>query len=299
MAYTKLFNSIVTSSIWGESNSTRIVWITLLALADKNGEVQASIPGLARVACVSIEECEAAITAFLSPDVYSRTKDDEGRRAEVIDGGWHLINHEKYRKMASREDEQAKNAERQARFRQNKARNEKVTGSNDLVTTSNGGVTPDVYIAEAEAEAEEEKEDYAISEKSSEKEKIKEVFDYWKEALSHSSTKLTPDRVTKIRARLKEGYTPGQLKQAIDGCRASPFHMGDNDTKTKHDGIDLIFRNSAKTDYFIEFAPGPKTNSPAPEDDLALANRMEQAAYWAQFGPEGTLAKARAEKEKI
>lgn len=83
--YTKLFNSIVTSTIWTEDDKTRIVWITMLAIADKNGEVQGSIPGLARIAGVAVDDCRIAIGKFLSPDLDSRTKDDEGRRIEEID----------------------------------------------------------------------------------------------------------------------------------------------------------------------------------------------------------------------
>ena len=123
MAYTKLFNSIVTSTIWSEDDQTRIVWITMLALADKNGEVQGSVPGIARIAGVTVDACRAAIGKFLSPDPDSRTKDDEGRRIEEIDGGWHLINHRKYREMASDADRTEKAAIRQARHREKLKRN--------------------------------------------------------------------------------------------------------------------------------------------------------------------------------
>jgi hypothetical protein len=123
MAYTKLFNSIVTSTIWSEDDQTRIVWITMLALADKNGEVQGSVPGLARSAGVSVDACRAAIGKFLSPDPDSRTRDDEGRRIEEIDGGWHLINHRKYREMATDADRTEKAAIRQARHREKLKRN--------------------------------------------------------------------------------------------------------------------------------------------------------------------------------
>ena len=95
--FTKLFSSILASTIWQENNPTRIVWITMLAMADRDGEVAASIPGLARYANVSLEECEAALASFLAPDKYSRTTDFEGRRIEVIAGGWRLLNHAKYR----------------------------------------------------------------------------------------------------------------------------------------------------------------------------------------------------------
>ncbi|MGW8429426.1 hypothetical protein ACWGJQ_29045, partial [Peribacillus simplex] len=54
------------------------------------------VPGLARRANVTLQEVEAALHSFLSPDPYSRTKDDEGRRIVEIDGGWSLINHTKY-----------------------------------------------------------------------------------------------------------------------------------------------------------------------------------------------------------
>ena len=127
MSYTKLFNSIITSTIWAEDDKTRILWITMLALSDKNGEVQSSIPGLARLAGVSVSECEDALTKFLSPDPYSRTPDDEGRRIETIPGGWALLNHGKYREMASREEQKESAAERQRRHRDKQKRNAPVT----------------------------------------------------------------------------------------------------------------------------------------------------------------------------
>lgn len=133
--YTKLANSILTSTVWMESDQTRIVWLTLLAMCDKNGEVQASIPGLANVARVNLEDCEKAINLFLSPDPYSRTKTDEGRRIEEIEGGWCVLNHEKYRDLASDSDTKRKAAERQKRFRERQKRNgENVTSNAKSVT---------------------------------------------------------------------------------------------------------------------------------------------------------------------
>jgi hypothetical protein len=55
----------------------------MLAMADKRGRVWASIPGLANRARVPVEAAQQAIDHFLSPDLYSRTKDNEGRRVEV------------------------------------------------------------------------------------------------------------------------------------------------------------------------------------------------------------------------
>lgn len=102
--YTKLFNSILASSIWSESDQTRIVWITILAMSDRNGNVGASLPGLAALARVSLKQCKQAVETLESPDKYSRTADFEGRRIEKIDGGWRILNYLKFRKLLSAEE---------------------------------------------------------------------------------------------------------------------------------------------------------------------------------------------------
>lgn len=101
--YTKLFPSIIASTIWDEPNHVRIVWITMLALSGPRGEVAASVPGLAHLARVTREECEEALAVLMAPDPYSRTKDHDGRRIEEIEGGWRILNREKYRDMMSAE----------------------------------------------------------------------------------------------------------------------------------------------------------------------------------------------------
>lgn len=121
MSYTKLSSDLITSSLWGESAEIRIVWITMLAMANRHGEVIATIPGLARLASVPVPVTEQAVQKFLSPDPYSRTPDDEGRRIEVIEGGWALLNHAKYRDKDSKEDAKLANAIRQRRYRARKS----------------------------------------------------------------------------------------------------------------------------------------------------------------------------------
>jgi hypothetical protein len=116
-AFTKLFSSITKSTVWCEPHTTVRVWITFLADCDPQGHVHASIPGLANLARVTVEECEIALATFLGPDPYSRTADFEGRRIEVIDGGWKLLNYDLYR---SRRDDGARreqNREAQQRCR--------------------------------------------------------------------------------------------------------------------------------------------------------------------------------------
>lgn len=117
MNYVKLFNSILSSSIWSEPDSTRILWITMLAMADKEGVVNASVPGLSRFAGIPIEDVEAGLGRLLSPDPHSRTKDYEGRRLAEVEGGWRLLNHPKYRALLSKEERKEYNRVKQAEHR--------------------------------------------------------------------------------------------------------------------------------------------------------------------------------------
>lgn len=89
----------------------------MLAMADRKGRVWAAIPGLANTARVTIEECEQALERFMSPDKYSRTPDNDGRRIEPIEGGWQLLNYSKYREMRDADERAAQNRAAQERFR--------------------------------------------------------------------------------------------------------------------------------------------------------------------------------------
>lgn len=151
--YTKLFSSILDSTVWLETNPTRIVWITMLAKADQFGEVAASVPGLAHAACVTLEECQAALATFLAPDEHSRTKDFDGRRIEAIDGGWVLLNHAKYRDAMRSLSRAEYLREKQAESRARKARAAKASTNVDKnpVSTSVNQSQP---ISEASASSE-------------------------------------------------------------------------------------------------------------------------------------------------
>lgn len=118
--YTKLFNSILASTIWREDDKTRIVWITLLAMANRDGIAEGSIPGLADFARVSIADCEAALEKLKSPDKFSRSKDNDGRRIAEIDGGWQILNHAKYRAKMSNDERRVYFAGKQREYRERK-----------------------------------------------------------------------------------------------------------------------------------------------------------------------------------
>lgn len=150
--YVKLFNSILQSTVWDLDPSSKVVWITLLALSDKHGEISASVPGLAKSAGVQRADCESALVLFLSPDRDSRTRAYEGRRIEEIDGGWRLLNHEFYQRKLSAEDIKERNAEKQRRWRErNRERNRVLPNVTDV--TGNNQNNPLSLISDADADA--------------------------------------------------------------------------------------------------------------------------------------------------
>lgn len=143
--FTKLFSSIVTSSIWCQDDVVLRVWIAMLATCDSDGIVEGSVPGFASMSRVTNEQMEHAIEVLSSPDEYSRTKDKDGRRIEAIGGGWQIVNYRAYRDKG-----QAKEGSRAPYMRNRRAAQasqEPATGRNALQQTVTSGT-------EAEAEAE-------------------------------------------------------------------------------------------------------------------------------------------------
>lgn len=116
--YFPLSKSILTSTIWREPAHITKVWLTMLISASKTGVMLGSIPGLANLSQVSLDECEDALARLADPDKYSRTKENEGRRIIDVDGGWQILNYRKHRDLIL--SEHSNHAMRQERYRQRK-----------------------------------------------------------------------------------------------------------------------------------------------------------------------------------
>jgi len=151
--YTKLFASIIGSTVWREANHVRIVWVTLMALADRRGIVEASVPGLAGFARVSRRQCDEALARLQAPDPDSRSPAEEGRRIREVPGGWQLVNFSVYReKMGADERREYKRLKEQERRRREKS--ERVDTSVDTRGQMRTNVDAVDTVPEAEAETE-------------------------------------------------------------------------------------------------------------------------------------------------
>lgn len=137
--YNKLFTKILDSSIWLEKNTTRIVWLTLIAAMDEDGFCQfASSANLAHRAIVDPKECDEAIKCLESEDPNSSDKEHDGKRIERVPGGWMVLNSEKYKDLVTREISKERTRERVRRHRE---KHKVVTKCNGEVRNCNDSVT--------------------------------------------------------------------------------------------------------------------------------------------------------------
>jgi hypothetical protein len=116
--YVKIFQSILGSSIWHGKDSDLRVWIAMLVLKGQDHIVRTSVLGLANLARVSPELCREALERFLSPDPDSTSKEHEGRKITALpEGGWLVLNGDKYAKMLSYESRKEYNRQKMAEWR--------------------------------------------------------------------------------------------------------------------------------------------------------------------------------------
>lgn len=277
--FTKLFSSLIFSTVWREEMHVKVVWITMLAMANRNGEVLASIPGLADAARVSLDQCQDALARLSGPDTYSRTKEHEGRRIIEVDGGWRLLNYPKYREIRDADERRIQTREAVRAHRARKA---------EALTVSQG--KPRKAQAEAEAEADAEVQSKAlvalkrdepgsrtngkhgqplhaiiqelqdigtktasrITKDAFRGVMVKIVFSYWAKRLGHEQALFDSKRDQVIRQRLRENQDNlSELLYAVDGALRDDWVMGRDPKSVKRfDGIESIFQDRAHVEKF-------------------------------------------------
>jgi hypothetical protein len=175
--YNKLFSKIVDSSIWLESDATRIVWLTMIAVMDEDGfVVMASIENLARRANVSVARCATAVAVLEGPDPNSADPDNEGRRIERVPGGWLVLNASKHRQMVTRQVDRENNRRRVKRHREKQT---VMPGNASSVTCNGASVTCNASEAVSEAVSEAETRSRSEAEKPRTSRARDEFDEFW------------------------------------------------------------------------------------------------------------------------
>jgi hypothetical protein len=112
--YVPVFDSVFQGTLCGRWPDTG-VWLCLLALADKHGNIDMTVPYIAAVTGIPAETLTGCIGRFMNPDPNSRTKDEDGRRLVLLDAtrewGWKVVNHAKYREKARKQSHDQKRIE--------------------------------------------------------------------------------------------------------------------------------------------------------------------------------------------
>jgi len=158
MAFAKLDSGIINSSIWEEPLATRVLWVTMLAMKDENGFVSAAKSGLRRAANISENDFEIAIKSLESKDDDSRTKDYDGKRIKSVEGGWIILNDDKYRMHSLKQKEQAR--ERVKKYREKMNSEQKCNACNALQSvTERYSALPSVSVSVSESISESKDKD--------------------------------------------------------------------------------------------------------------------------------------------
>jgi hypothetical protein len=260
--YIKLFGSILNSSIWCEAGDTRLVWITLLLLADAEGYVWGAVPGVARQAAVSVEACEAALEILARPDPYSRSREEGGRRIVPVDGGWRIVNARKYREMQT--SGQRKASERSKSYRQRHTVTERDDRDASRLSRTEGEEE-----SEGKGEGKKQQTDSASSDALS-------VLNYWQERTKTKirSPKAHQQILTRIKARLRDGCSIEDLKACVDYALTDEFYVSKGYARKP----DVIWRSAERVsekanDWEEHRAPQAAPTArhgPTPEELAAL-----------------------------
>ena len=123
MGFTKLDSGILQSSIMAEPSDTFKVFIAILASCGPDGISKVSSTYLAAACYFPLDVVDTALAVLEAPDPRSRSLVDDGRRIRRVDGGYLVINYEKYRGFTPQEgDPNSPGALRTRRWREKKKR---------------------------------------------------------------------------------------------------------------------------------------------------------------------------------
>ena len=266
--YTPVFKSVFQGSLCGKYPDTA-AWLMLLALADKNGEIDSTPQYISAITGMPVDILQECIERFMQPDPMSRTPDNDGRRLELIDPdrgwGWRLVNHGKYREKARqaaqsvRQIEDGRNAEKVRRYKERQVLD--TTGHRETPQDTAGHrQTPPDTLSNANTNANTNTVfKTTMSSSQANPTAVDRIFDHWRTTHGHQRARLD-DRRRRLIASALKSYDEASLCQAITGYLNSPFHQGQNDRNTKYDQLEHMLRDARQVDAGLRFYEQPPPN---------------------------------------
>jgi hypothetical protein len=118
--YGKIFDSMYDGTLYGQWEAI-VTFQQMIVLADADGIVDMTPQAIAARTSIPFEIIKKGLGILEAADPYSRTPGQDGRRIELIDAhrpwGWHIVNHEKYKRMQDSDMVRAQTRERVRRHR--------------------------------------------------------------------------------------------------------------------------------------------------------------------------------------
>ena len=105
-----------------------------------------------------------------------------------------------------------------------------------------------------------------------------DLFEFWSDQLKKRNPKLSEKRKRKVRDRLREGFTPDEIRAAIIGVTLSDHHMGRNGSPRKYDDLELICRDPEHVETFRDLYLEKHTKGKTQESAGERMNRRRQEA---------------------
>lgn len=130
--YGKIFDSIYDGTL-ADNWQALITFQQLIVLCDADGIIDMTPTAISRRTGIPIEHIEAGLKTLESPDPYSRTEGNEGRRIQLLDEhrpwGWYIVNHKKYKALQDADTIREQNRLRKQRQRERSKESQTVTDS--------------------------------------------------------------------------------------------------------------------------------------------------------------------------
>jgi hypothetical protein len=244
--YSKVFQQIFESSI-SEDHVVRHVFMDLLVLADRHGEVDMTPMAISRRTNVPIGIVSRALHALSQPDPHSRTQIEEGRRIALLDShrdwGWRIVNFHHYNAMRNEDARREYFRDYKRRYRQELASKNNEIEEN---VQDNRGQSTDVHTqstVSTPTDAYSYVEKHTSVHEDSDRTAVRRVFGFFlhKTHRSISTYKLTDFRMKKglkcfkeCRSRFGEEGAENAMMQAVEGLIKNSFMMGHNDRGTAY-----------------------------------------------------------------
>lgn len=259
----KFFAQTFTGSMCGAGVHVFAVWAYALANAARDGTVELNPIYLAPVLGTDAATVQSAIAYLLAPDPRSRTPDHDGRR--ITQSGafsYVVVNHAKYRAIRSEEMRRESNRRSSQAYRD---RQRVIAAADDADASAESAHAEDRVQRQKQREL--PLSDSGPTDGGSEpsvkatvRDVAQRVFSAWVEATKRGkAAKLTAERVAKVSARLRDGYTEDDMLDAVRGI--GKHCTVDKETGHRWDEMTLALRDGTHLERFRDAHRGAKRSN--------------------------------------